>query len=55
MLLKLEQFKTVDAADTITLEDDVENIGDWIEFISTGSDWIVYGNFLTAASITPAG
>jgi hypothetical protein len=45
----------VDAADTITLEDGVENIGDFIEFFSTGTYWIVFGNFLTAASVTPAG
>ena len=47
--------QAVDAADTITLEDGVENIGDWIEFWSDGTYWYVFGNFLTAASVTPAG
>jgi len=45
----------VDAADTITLEDGVENIGDWIEFWSDGNKTYAYGNFLTANSVTPAG
>lgn len=45
----------VDAADTITLEDGVENVGDFIEFWSDGTSTFVFGNFLTAASVTPAG
>ena len=47
--------QTVDAADTITLEDGVENIGDWIEFYSDGTITFVFGNFLTANSVTPGG
>lgn len=42
------------AADTITLEDGVENIGDYIEFWSDGTNVYVEGNFLTALSVTPA-
>lgn len=45
----------VDAADTITLEDGTENIGDFLEFWSDGVKTYVFGNTLTAASVTPAG
>lgn len=45
----------VDAADTITLEDGTENIGDFLEFWSDGTSTFVFGNTLTAASVTPAG
>lgn len=45
----------VDAADTITLEDGVENIGDFLEFWSDGTSTFVFGNTLTAISVTPAG
>jgi hypothetical protein len=47
--------QTVDAADTITLEDGVENIGDFLEFWSDGTSTFVFGNTLTAVSVTPAG
>ena len=46
--------QTVAAADTITLEDGVENVGDYIEFYSDGTTVYVSGNFLTALSVTPA-
>ena len=45
----------VNAADTISLEDGVENIGDFLEFWSDGTSTFVFGNTLTAASVTPAG
>jgi len=45
----------VDAADTITLEDGTENIGDWIEFWSDGNKTYTFGNFLTGSSVTVAG
>lgn len=47
--------QSVDAADTLTLEDGVENIGDFLEFWSDGTTTYVFGNTLTAASVTPAG
>ena len=40
--------------DTLTLEDDKENVGDFLEFWSDGTSTFVFGNFLTALSITPA-
>ena len=45
--------QTIDAKDTITLEDGVENIGDFIEFYSDGTTIFCVGNFLTASSVTP--
>ena len=54
-ILEAGAVQDVDAADTLTLEDGVENIGDFIEMFSDGTSWICFGNFLTAASITPAG
>lgn len=54
-IIEAGAVQDVDAADTITLEDGVENIGDWIEFWSDGTNTYVFGNFLTAASVTPAG
>lgn len=45
----------INAADTITLEDNAENIGDFIEFWSDGTSTFVFGNFLSANSVTPAG
>jgi len=44
----------VAAADTITIEDGVENLGDFIEFYSDGTSVFCVGNFLTASSATPA-
>ena len=46
--------QTVAAADTITLEDGTENVGDFLEFWSDGTTVYVFGNTLTAASVTPA-
>ena len=53
-VLEAGAVQTIAAADTITLEDGVENVGDWIEFYSDGTTVFVFGNFLTANSITPA-
>jgi len=54
-ILEAGSIQDVDAADTITLEDGVENIGDFLEFWSDGTSTFVFGNFLTALSVTPAG
>jgi hypothetical protein len=54
-ILEAGAVQTVDAADTITLEDGVENLGDWIEFWSDGTSTFTFGNFLTANSVTPGG
>lgn len=54
-IIEAGAVQTVDAADTITLEDGVENIGDFLEFWSDGTSIFVFGNTLTAASVTPAG
>lgn len=54
-ILEAGVVQTVDAADTLTLEDGTENIGDFLEFWSDGTTTFVFGNFLTAASITPGG
>lgn len=45
----------VNAADTIQVNDDAENIGDYIECWSNGSDWMVNGNYLNSSAITAAG
>tara|TARA_R110000803_G_scaffold79057_1_gene144447 strand:+ start:12552 stop:12959 length:408 start_codon:yes stop_codon:yes gene_type:complete len=45
----------VTAADTITLEDGTEVVGDFLEFWSDGTSTFVHGVFSTAASVTPAG
>ena len=55
MILEAGAVQTVDAADTITLEDGVENVGDWLEFWSDGTTTFVTGMTLTAVSVTPAG
>jgi hypothetical protein len=54
-IIEAGAVQDVDAADTITLEDGTENIGDFLEFWSDGSKTYVFGNTLTAASVTPAG
>ena len=54
-IIEAGAVQDVDAADTITLEDGTENVGDWIEFWSDGTSTFVFGNFLNAASVTPAG
>ena len=43
----------IDAADSIDLEDGVENLGDFLEFWSDGTSTFVFGNTLTALSVTP--
>jgi len=52
-IIEAGAVQTVDAKDTITLEDGVENIGDFIEFYSDGTTVFCVGNFLTADSVTP--
>jgi len=44
----------VASMDTLTLEDGTENVGDFLELWSDGTNTFVFGNFLTASSITPA-
>lgn len=53
-ILEAGAVQDVAAADTLTLEDGVENVGDYLEFWSDGTSIFVTGNFLTALSITPA-
>lgn len=53
-ILEAGAVQDVAGATTLTLEDGTENIGDYIDMISDGTNWYVSGNFLTAASITPA-
>jgi hypothetical protein len=48
-------LQLVTAADTITLEDGVEVLGDFLEFWSDGTSTFVFGATSTAASVTPAG
>ena len=52
-ILEAGAVQDVAAMDTLTLEDDKENLGDFLEFWSDGTSTLVFGNFLTAASITP--
>jgi len=54
-IIEAGAVQDVDAADTVTLEDGTENIGDFLEFWSDGTSIFVFGNTLTAASVTPAG
>jgi hypothetical protein len=53
-ILEAGAVQTVAAATTLTLEDGVENLGDFIELWSDGTKIFAFGNFLTADSITPA-
>lgn len=53
-IIEAGAVQDVNAMDTITLEHNAENIGDWIEFWSNGSDWFTFGNFLNSTSVTPA-
>jgi hypothetical protein len=53
-VLEAGAVQTIAAADTITLEDGTENVGDFLEFWSDGTTVYVFGNTLTAASVTPA-
>ena len=48
-------LQLITAADTITLEDGTEVVGDFIEFWSDGVWTYVFAVTSTAASITPAG
>lgn len=54
-ILEAGAVQDVDAADTITLEDGAENIGDFLDFWSDGTSTFVTGNFLNVTSVTPAG
>jgi len=45
----------VDAADQINFVATAENIGDYIEVISTGTVWAVFGNALTTGALTATG
>jgi hypothetical protein len=53
-VLEAGAVQTIAAADTITLEDGTENVGDFLEFWSDGTTVYVFGNTLTALSVTPA-
>ncbi len=53
-ILEAGAVQDVASATTLTLEDGVENVGDYIELESDGTNIYVSGNFLTALSITPA-
>ena len=53
-ILEAGAVQDVAAADTLTLEDGAENVGDYLDFWSDGTSIFVTGNFLTALSITPA-
>lgn len=53
-IIEAGAVQDVAAASTITLEDGVENIGDYIEFWSDGTTIYTSGNFLAALSVTPA-
>lgn len=44
------------AADAINFNPDYDNIGDYVDVVSTGTYWVITGgNFLTAASATCSG
>ncbi len=53
-ILEAGAVQDVAGATTITIEDDVENVGDYLELWSDGTNIYVTGNFLTALSVTPA-
>ena len=53
-IMEAGAVQDVAAAGTITLEDGVENVGDYLEFYSDGTSMFVSGNFLAALSVTPA-
>lgn len=46
---------TVDAADQLNFVATAENIGDFVEVISDGTYWHVFGNALTTGAITATG
>lgn len=53
-ILEAGAVQDVASATTLTLEDGVENVGDYLDLWSDGTSIFVTGNFLTAASVTPA-
>jgi hypothetical protein len=53
-ILEAGAVQDVAGATTLTLEDGVENVGDYLDLWSDGTSIFVTGNFLTALSITPA-
>lgn len=53
-IIEAGAVQDVDGATTLTLEDGVENVGDYLELWSDGTSIFVTGNFLTALSVTPA-
>ena len=53
-VLEAGAVQDVAGATTLTLEDGVENVGDYLDLWSDGTSIFVTGNFLTALSITPA-
>jgi len=53
-IIEAGAVQDVAGATTLTLEDGVENVGDYLDLWSDGTSIFVTGNFLTAASITPA-
>lgn len=46
---------TVDAADSFTFELGAENIGDFVEIVSDGTSWLVFGVGLSASSLSSTG
>lgn len=46
---------TVDAADSFTFELGAENIGDFVDVVSDGTSWLVYGVGLNASSLSSTG
>lgn len=53
-VLEAGVVQDINAADTLTLEDGAENIGDTYTLLCDGTSWLVGGSSLNAASITPA-
>lgn len=51
-ILEAGAVQDITNGDGITLEDDAENVGDFIEFWSDGTSTFVFGNFLNATSVT---
>ena len=53
-ILEAGAVQDVAGATTLTLEDGVENVGDYLDLWTDGTSIFVTGNFLAALSITPA-
>ena len=51
-ILEAGAVQDITNGDGLTLEDGVENVGDFLEFWSDGTSTFVFGNFLNATSIT---